>query len=163
MSSTSSVPQTIPPTAANPKKSSGISSGIRIIISFLVAIALGLLSLFWYFQIYPDIKANYVLDIGIIPGLAIVISFLCSALVQWLSCGQIQWLTQASRLWIPLIPFLLISFLLFMFPSLRWPIEGLYQEYSPTFRFGLSSGFYTFWMALYTQAYMNGLAQSCPK
>ena len=103
------------------------------------------------------------LDIGIIPGLAIVISFLCSALVQWLSCGQIQWLTQASRLWIPLIPFLLMSFLLFMFPSLRWPIEGLYQEYSPNFRFGLSSGFYTFWMALYTQAYMNGLAQSCPK
>ena len=163
MSSTSSVPSTIPSTAANPKKSSGVGSGTRVIISFLVAIGLGLFSLFWYYQIHPGTHTNYMFDIGIIPGIAIVLSFICNSLIQYLSCGQIQWITQASRLWMPPILFLIMSLLLFIFPSLRWPIEGLYQEYTPNFRFGLSSGFYTFWMALYTQSYMNGISQMCPK
>lgn len=156
-------PSSIPSTEANPKKSSGVSSGIRVIISVLVAMTLGIMSLFWYYQVYPSSQISWTLDLCVIPGIAVLMSFICNCLIQWLSCGTIQYITQLSRLWMVPVLFYLMTLLLFIFPSLRWPIEGLYQEYSPTFRFGLSSGFYTFWMALYTQAFMNGVAQICPK
>jgi hypothetical protein len=48
-----------------------------------------------------------------------------------------------------------------MLPSLRWPIEGLVQSTTPAIRSGISSAFYTFWIALYTQSIHISLAQLC--
>jgi hypothetical protein len=90
-------------------------------------------------------------------------SFGSNCLIQQLSCGQIQLATQAARLWMAPILFYIMELLLFFFPGLLWPIEGIFQNISPNLQKGFSRGFYAFWMALYTQGFMNGLAQICPK
>ena len=146
-------------------KSSGMSPALRITISILVALVIGLFALLWHGAYIPN-PANippWVASNLIVPALAVVLSFGANCLVQQLSCGQIQLGVQASRLMYIPLPFWVLSLLLFFFPGLLWPIEGLVQHMSPIERRGLSMGFYTFWIALYTQAFLNGLAQVCPK
>jgi len=144
--------------------SGSLSPGIRITISIVFALVIGLFALLWNAGFFPNTGTMiWVGNLVIIPLIAVVASFGSNCLVQQLSCGQIQVGTQASRLWMAPIAFLVMELLIFFFPTLLWPIEGLFQNISQSLQKGFSRGFYAFWMALYTQAFMNGLAQICPK
>ena len=148
---------------ASPTKSS-MSPGIRITISIVFALSIGLFSILWNAGFFPNTHTIlWVGNLVIVPLIAVVMSFASNCLIQQLSCGQIQLATQASRLWMAPILFYIIELLLFFFPGLLWPIEGIFQNVSPSLQKGFSRGFYAFWMALYTQGFMNGLAQMCPK
>jgi hypothetical protein len=147
-----------------PKPKTGLNGGIRFCIGVLIALTLGLFMLMWdagYIPIHslPPWLGPYVF----LPILAVALSFGGSSLVQYLSCNQVQWLTQLQRAAIVPVPFWLLWLILRFFPNMRWPIEGLVQDKSPILRQGLSSGFYTFWIGLYTQSLLIGLAQICPK
>lgn len=148
--------------AAPPNK--GLSSSIRICISVLVAVALGVFMLLWDGGfIAAHGISPWIGPLIVLPLIAVVLSFGANCLIQQLSCNQVQWLIQLERVAVVPIPFLLMWLLLHWFPIMRWPIEGLAQHTSHTMRRGLSSGFYAFWIALYTQGVLNGLAQFCPK
>ena len=148
---------------AAPAKGS-MSPGIRITISIIFALVIGLFSVFWNAGFFPNTHTIiWVGNIIIVPLIAVVMSFGSNCLIQQLSCGQVQLATQASRLWMAPIMFYIMETLLFFFPGLLWPIEGIFQNVSPSLQKGFSRGFYAFWMALYTQGFMNGLAQMCPK
>jgi hypothetical protein len=147
-----------------PKPKTGLNGGIRFCIGALVALVLGLFMLMWdagYIPIngLPPWLGSYVF----LPILAVALSFGGVSLVQYLSCNQVQWLTQLQRVAFVPLPIWALWIILYFFPIMRWPIEGLVQGKSPTLRHGLSSGFYTFWIALYTQSLLVGLAQICPK
>ena len=143
---------------------SSMSPGIRITISIIFALIIGLFSVFWNAGFFPNTQnIVWVGNLVIVPLIAVVISFGSNCLIQQLSCGQVQLATQASRLWMAPVLFYIMELLLFFFPGLLWPIEGIFQNITPNLQRGFSKGFYTFWMALYTQAFMNGLAQICPK
>jgi Na+/phosphate symporter len=167
------VPATTPATLApkvnsttnQPAAKTGIGGSIRIVISIVVAVAIGIFGLLWNGNFIPNPGAIplWVGNTVFISILAVVLSFGSNSLVQQLSCGQVQLGTQAMRLLFVPIPFVLLWVLLYFIPSLRWPIEGLVQGQPEDLRRGLSSGFYTFWIALYTQSIMNGLSQICPK
>jgi hypothetical protein len=147
---------------AAPAKNS-MSPGIRITISIIFALVIGIFSLFWNAGLFPNTQGFlWVGNLIIVPLIAVVMSFGSNCLIQQLSCGQIQFATQASRLWMTPILFYVMELVLFVFPALLWPIEGIFQNVPPNLQKGFSKGFYTFWMALYTQAFMNGLAQACP-
>ena len=138
--------------------------GIRITISIVFALVIGLFSVFWNAGFFPNTQTIvWVGNLIIVPLIAVVLSFGFNSLIQQLSCGQIQLATQASRLWMVPILFYVMELLLFFFPGLLWPIEGIFQTIAPSLQKGFSKGFYAFWMALYTQAFMNGMAQACPK
>ena len=146
-------------------KPAGVGSDIRIVISIIFAVFLGLFSLIWNSHLIPN-PLNLPLWIGnllIIPVLAVGISFGLNCLIQYLNCGAVTIISQVSRLYLVPIPFYACELFLYIFPSWKWPIEGMIQQMSPNMRHGLSAAFYTFFMSLYTQAYMNGLAQTCPK
>jgi len=150
-------------TSDTPTKKSGVSSGIRITIALVVALTLGIFMLTWDAKFIqhsplPDWLGPFVF----IPLIAVVIGMFSNAIIQQLSCGEIQWITQLQRVAIIPVPFILLWTLLYLIPGLRWPIEGLFQNGSPELRLGLSSGFYAFWMGLYCQSFMNGVAQLCP-
>jgi hypothetical protein len=143
-------------------KKSGISGSIRNTTSLAIGIILGLTILFWdgnYYNIFnlPMFLGEFVL----FPLLSVILVFLASAYIQYFSCNKVEWGTILKYM-IP-IPVIQILFwtLLYLFPILRWPIEGLIQEQSEDIRRGVSSGFYGFWMGLYTQSLMNAIAQSC--
>jgi hypothetical protein len=145
------------------KPSVGLSGGIRFCIAVLISICLGLFILMW--------DGGYIPHYGIpswfgfvifLPLLAVGLGYLGDCLTQHLSCGQVQWLLQLQRVAYAPILFLVIWILLYFFPTMRWPIEGLAQHTTPAVRRGLSSAFYAFWMGLYTQSYLVGLAQVCP-
>jgi len=143
-------------------KKTGISSSIRNITSFAIAIILGLTILFWNSNFYNIFNLPmYLGEFVVFPLLSLILVFLASAYIQYLSCSKINWLNLFKYI-IP-TPFIQISIwaLLYMFPILRWPIEGLIQEQTPELRKGVSSAFYGFWMGLYTQSLMNAFAQSC--
>ena len=141
-----------------------MSPGIRITISIVFALVIGLFSIFWNAGFFPNTQTIvWVGNLIIAPLIAVVMSFGFNSLIQQLSCGQIQLATQASRLWMVPILFYIMELLLFFFPGLLWPIEGIFQTIAPSLQKGFSRGFYAFWMALYTQAFMNGLAQACLK
>ena len=141
-----------------------MSPGIRITISIVFALVIGLFSVFWNAGFFPNTQGIlWVGNLIIVPLIAVAMSFGSNCLIQQLSCGQIQLATQASRLWMAPILFYIMEVLLFFFPGLLWPIEGIFQNISPNLQKGFSRGFYAFWMALYTQGFMNGLAQMCPK
>jgi hypothetical protein len=151
---------------ADTKKKSGVSGGTRIIIALLVSISLGLFILFW------DSKNINYISMGIpywagtliiLPLMAVVLSYGGNCLIQQLSCSQVQWLVQLQRVAIVPIPFYCMWLVLYILPIMRWPIEGLIQNVEPSMRLGLSSAFYTFWISLYSQGLLNGLAQICPK
>ena len=145
-------------------ESGSMSPAIRMTISIVFALIIGLFSLFWNGGFFPNTQTIvWVGNLVIVPLIAVAISFGSNCLIQQLSCGQVQLATQASRLWMAPILFYVMELILFFFPGLLWPIEGLFQNVSPNLQRGFSKGFYAFWMALYTQAFMNGLAQACPK
>ena len=151
-------------TSATPKPSSGLNGTIRLCISILIALMLGVFIMLWdggFIPLYniPPWMGPYI----ILPLLATILSYIANCMIQLLSCSQVQWLTQLQRVAFTPLPYFLTLWLLYMFPSMRWPIEGLAQQTSVNVRKGLSSGFYIFWTALYTQSMMNGMAQICPK
>lgn len=151
-------------TSATPVKSSGISSGVRIILALLVGLSLGIFMLTWDAKFIghegiPDWIGSYIF----MPLLAVVLGYGSDCLIQQLSCGQVQWLIQLQRVAIVPVPIVLMWLILYIAPGMRWPIEGLIQSGSPQLKQGLSSGFYAFWMGLYCQSLLNGLSQVCPK
>jgi hypothetical protein len=150
-------------TSIDPKKTSGVNSGIRIVLALLVAIAIGIFMLAWDAKFIahdalPDWLGPYVFT----PLIATVLGYGSNCLIQQLSCGQVQWLLQLSRIAMVPIPIILMWFILYIAPALRWPIEGLIQSGTPQLQRGLSSGYFAFWIGLYCQNSMNGAAQLCP-
>jgi hypothetical protein len=143
------------------KNGSSVSTGARVGVALMVALFLGLFVLFIEWQ-YLGVKMYYSIGIlGILPVLAVALSFGGNCLIQELSCSKVSWFSQFTRSLYILIPLYLSRLVLDIIPILRWPVEGLVQTSEPSFRRGLSSGFYTFWVALYSQGLMNGLAQMC--
>jgi hypothetical protein len=133
-------------------------------ISILVALTIGLFALLWNAEMNPYSHGHSLIgNLIVVPLLAVVLSFGSNSLIQQLSCGRVQIILQATRLWMVPILFYVMEILIYFFPGLLWPIEGMFQNMEPTFQKGYSRGFYAFWMALYTQAFMNGLSQACPK
>jgi len=150
-------------TSDTPKKTSGVSGGTRVVIALLVGIALGIFMLAWdakfmEHEAIPDWVGSYVS----MPLMATILGYGSICLIQQLSCGKVQWLVQLNRIIIVPVPIILMWLILYIAPSMRWPIEGLVQSGSPALRRGLSSGFYAFWMGLYIQNMLNGVAQICP-
>jgi len=150
-------------TSDTPKKTSGVSGGIRVVLALLVGIALGIFMLAWDakfigHEAIPDWIGPYVS----MPLMAAILGYGSICLIQQLSCGKVQWLVQLNRIAIVPVPIILMWFILYIAPGMRWPIEGLVQSGSPALRKGLSSGFYAFWMGLYLQNMLNGVAQLCP-
>ena len=143
----------------------GIDNSLRMTISIGTAIIIGLVSFFWNGSLFGNVTSipNWVGNIILIPLLAVGIAYASSCLIQQLSCGHIQLITQATRVAYVPIGFVLMWLFLYWFPSWRWPIEGLIQGYSYNIRYGSSSAFYAFVVMLYTQAMLNGLAQVCPR
>lgn len=146
-----------------PAKTSGVNSGIRIVLSLLVGIVLGIFMLSWdagfiNHEAFPDWLGPYIC----MPLIAVVVGYGSNCLIQHLSCGQIQWWIQFNRVLITPLPIIIMWFILGIAPGLRWPIEGLIQSGSPGIRKGLSSGFYAFWVGIYCQHMLNGIAQICP-
>jgi hypothetical protein len=150
-------------TSDTPVKTSGVNSGIRIVLALLVAIALGIFMLTWdakfiEHEAIPDWIGPYIF----MPLIATILGYGSNSLIQQLSCGNVQWLVQLNRVAIAPVPIILMWAILYIAPGMRWPIEGLIQSGSPALRKGLSSGFYAFWIGLYIQNMMNGTAQICP-
>jgi len=156
-------PKAVAPPPDSPP--SGVTPMLRIVISLLFAMFIGIIALVWNARIIPNPGhiPMWVGNLVFIPVIAVLVSFGTNCMIQFLSCKVVTIGTQAGRLYYVPILFYLMAFLLYLFPGLLWPIEGLVQHISGDMRRGLSVGFYTFWMALYTQAFMNGLAQICPK
>lgn len=142
------------------KNGSSVSTGARVGVALMVALFLGLLIFFLEWQ-KLGLRAYQIGTLLILPLSAVVLSFGGNCLIQQLSCSQVDWLAQFLRSLYILIPMYVSRLILYIFPSLRWPIEGLVQNTEGSFRNGLSSAFYTFWLALYSQALMNGVAQMC--
>ena len=138
----------------------GVSSGIRVSIGLFVSIALAIFMLLWDAQII-GLGSPVLGPLVFLPLLAITLGFIAEALIQQFSCGKVQW----SSLWKKSItypvPFWCLYVFLYVFPIMRWPIEGMAQSTTPAIRRGLSSAFYTFWIALYTQSIHISLAQLC--
>lgn len=163
MATATRVPRPTTVTSDTPSKKSSVSSGIRITIALVVALTLGLFMLTWdakfiHHSPLPDWLGPFVFT----PLIAVIIGILSNAIIQQLSCGEIQWVAQLQRVSMVPVIFLLLWTFLYFIPGFRWPIEGLFQNGSPELRLGLSSGFYAFWIGLYCQSLMNGFAQLCP-
>lgn len=152
------------PVAGKPVAGTGVSNGIRVSVAIVVAIILGIFILLW--------DGNFIIRAGsgiphfigsfvFLPLIAVALIFGGDCLIQYLSCGNIQWGIQAQRAAVVPIPFWAMSLVLYFVPILRWPIEGLAQRATPSTRNGLSSGFYYFWTGLYTQSLLISLSQFC--
>jgi len=151
-------------TTDTPKPKSSLSNGIRMSLGFFIALALGLFILLWDGDYIPHgAVPGWIGGFIFVPLLAIIFGFGMNCLVQQLSCGFVEWGSQASRLMSIPIPFILMRAFLNFLPGMRWAVEGLVQDLSDHQKMGLSSGFYTFWIALYTQSLMSGVSQICPK
>ena len=114
---------------AQPTKSPGLSTPLRITISLLVALVIGILALLWNSSLIgnPLHLSLWVGNIIIIPLIATGLSYGASCGIQYLSCGHIQLITQAQRVAFVPLGFFLTATMLYFIPSLRWPIEGLFQ------------------------------------
>lgn len=140
----------------------GVASGTRITIAMLIAGILGLFILAWDGGLIPIYNMPYWLGFNVfLPLIAVVVVFGADCIIQQLSCGKVDWLTQLQRAAVAPIPFWVLSFVLYMLPGLRWPIEGLAQSSTPFMRHGYSSAFYVFWCGLYIQSILISLAQLC--
>lgn len=140
----------------------GMSGGIRIAIAIVVAIILTIFITVWdggFLPLYS--MPTWLGSVLFLPLLATVIAFGADSLVQQLSCGNVAWLVQLQRVAIVPVPYWCMSLLLRFLPVVRWPIEGLVQNATPSTRHGLSSGFYTFWVSLYVQSILISLSQLC--
>ena len=143
---------------------SKVTSSIRIALSLLVAIALAVFIFVWdghYITGFnlPDWLGYFVF----FPLISVILGLGVNSLIQKLSCNRIVWSMQFNM--IAMVPFgqILAWGVIYIVSSLRWPIEGLVQDFSPHDKRALSSGFYGFWIALYTQSIMNGISQICPE
>lgn len=146
-----------------PVNKSNVTSGIRITLALCVATALAIFIFLWdskYINGFnlPDWLGPFVF----FPLLSVFLGYGTNCLIQFLSCKQVEWLVQLERVAIIPLPQIAIWGLLSYFTSLRWPIEGLIQSWTSEEKKALSSAFYGFWIGLYTQSIMNGLAQLCP-
>ena len=139
----------------------GVSNGVRVSVAIVVAIILGIFILLWDGNFIKVGIPHFIGPYVILPLMAVVLIFGGDCLIQYLSCGKIQWYIQAQRAAIVPIPFWVMSIALYFLPILRWPIEGLAQRSTPSTRNGLSSGFYYFWTGLYTQSLLISLSQFC--
>jgi len=139
----------------------GVSNGVRVSVAIVVAIILGIFTLLWDGNFIKVGIPHFIGPYVILPLMAVVLIFGGDCLIQYLSCGKIQWYIQAQRAAIVPIPFWVMSIALYFLPILRWPIEGLAQRSTPSTRNGLSSGFYYFWTGLYTQSLLISLSQFC--
>ena len=138
----------------------GVSSGIRIAFGLFVAISLGIFTFLWESQIIGN-GSSVLGSVVALPILAIALGYITDCIVQQISCGKVAWSDQFKKaLTIP-IPFWCTFVALYFLPIMRWPIEGLVQGTTPLIRHGLSSAFYMFWVALYTQSLHISLAQLC--
>jgi hypothetical protein len=127
--------------------SEGVGFAIRLSISIVAAVAIGSFMLLWDGLFIPH-SPQYALfgPFLITPIIAIVLGFVASSGVQQLSCGQVDWLNNFIRsLFVPAF-FVIWWLVLYFAPSLRWPIEGLFQSQPPNIQKGFSSGFYAFWL-----------------
>ena len=148
---------------SEPVIKSTLTSSIRLTFALLVAVALSVFIYLWDSKIIPhNTLPDWLGTIVFFPLISVGLGYLVNCLIQYLSCKQVQWIDQLKNISMIPIPQILIWALLNAFTSLRWPIEGLVQEWPLEQRKGLSSGFYGFWMALYTQSIMIGIAQLCP-
>ena len=141
----------------------GVGSGIRISIAIAVALATGCFMLLWDGGYIPHgVVASWVGPFVFTPLIAVVLGFGGSCGIQQLSCGTIQWFNNFIRVLFVPIAFITWWTILHFITSLRWPIEGLFQNSTPEIQRGLSSGFYAFWLGLYSQSILNGVSQLCP-
>lgn len=149
-------------TPSNTSTVSGVSTGIRIGIALIVAIILAIFSFLWDGNILP--KSGIPEFVGpyiFLPLIALALIFGADCLIQYLSCGSVQWAIQAERAAVVPLPFWIVNILLKFITILRWPIEGLVQRAIPSTQKGLSSAFYMFFTGLYTQSILISLAQLC--
>lgn len=149
-------------TDSNTSTVSGVSTGIRIGVALVVAIILAIFIFLWDGNILP--KSGIPEFIGpyiFLPLIAVVLVMGADCLIQFLSCGSVQWALQAKRASVVPLPFWLVNILLKFIPILRWPIEGLVQRATPSIQKGLSSAFYMFFTGLYTQSILISLSQLC--
>jgi len=150
-------------TSATAVLQSGVTSTIRVSLSLCIAIILGIFIFIWDGKIIdgyglPDWLGPFIF----LPLLSVFLGYGINCLIQYLSCNKVEWLVQLGRVAIIPLPQWIFWGLLHMIPSIRWPIEGLIQEVSPELQKGFSSGFYAFWIGLYIQSILIGLAQICP-
>jgi len=142
----------------------GVSSGTRIAFALFVALGLAIFMLLWDSQtigIGSQATSAVLGPVVILPLLAIGLGFIVDAIIQQFSCGKIAWYTLWKKALTFPISFWCLFLVLYMLPLLRWPVEGLVQSTTPAIRRGISSAFYTFWIALYTQSIHISLAQLC--
>jgi len=143
---------------------SRVTGGIRIALSFLVAIALAVFIFVWDGKYINGFNLPEWLGYFIFfPLISVVLGIGVNSLIQNLSCNRIDWSMQFKT--IAAVPFVQIFVwgIIYIISSLRWPIEGLVQDFPPDDKRALSSAFYGFWIALYTQSVMNGISQICPE
>lgn len=140
---------------------SKVSTGIRITVALVVSLILALFIMVLEGGIINFGISSWYGTMLVLPLMSLVLSFGSNCLIQQLSCEKVAWLTQFySSFGTPLALYAML-FVLYFLPGLRWPIEGLAQMASPDMRKGLSSGFYTFWISMYSQGIFNSMAQIC--
>lgn len=141
----------------------GVSNGTRIAFALFVAVALAIFMLLWDAQIIGIATGASSLlgPLVFLPLLAIGLGYIVDCMIQNFSCNKIEWYTQWKRALTFPISFWSLFLVLYIFPLMRWPVEGLVQSTTPAIRRGISSAFYTFWIALYTQSIHISLAQLC--
>ena len=148
----------------SPVIKSRVTGGIRIALSFLVAIALAVFIFVWDGKYINGFNLPEWLGYFIFfPLISVVLGIGVNSLIQNLSCNRIDWSMQIKT--IAAVPFVQIFVwgIIYIISSLRWPIEGLVQDLPPDDKRALSSAFYGFWIGLYTQCVMNGISQICPE
>lgn len=148
---------------SDPVIKSSLTSSTRIIFALLIAVALSIFIYLWDSKAINNNLPEWLGTLVFFPLLSVILGYLINCLIQYLSCKEVLWLDQLKNIAIIPIPQILIWLLLNFITSLRWPIEGLVQDWPPEQRKGLSSGFYGFWIGLYSQSIMNAMAQVCPE
>lgn len=146
------------------KKTSGVNTAIRAVVAGLVSIILALFIIFWEAGFIPYAASGVPHWIGpfvSLPLLAFGLSMGANCLIQQLSCSKVQWMVQLQRSAFAPLPLYGLWLFLYLFPFMKWPIEGLVQGSGKLMQTGLSSGFYVFWISMYSQGLLNGLAQMC--
>ena len=148
----------------SPVIKSRVTGGIRIALSFLVAVTLAVFIFVWDGKYINGFNLPEWLGYFIFfPLISVVLGIGVNSLIQQLSCNRIDWSMQYKIIGIVPVGQIFSWGVISILSSLRWPIEGLVQDFSPDDKKALSSGFYGFWIALYTQSIMNGISQICPE
>ena len=141
-----------------------LSTGIRFASGIVFGIVLVVFVIFWEVDVFGGALGPYWLgSLVYLPVLATATSYAISLAIQYLSCKRVSFKDQALNVIIVPIMFYILTAILYFFPGMRFPIEGMAPLESPMNRRALSSGFYTFLMAVLVQEMVNGSAQECPK